>query len=395
MSFNSVNTNSNAYAALQSLRGAQGATLDASKRLQTGYRVADASDDAGVFAVAQQIRADVGGWDVVAAAQARGLGTTQVALKGLETISSLLNNLEQKVIEYGDSKTSSTTAILSADVSAILDQIDQVAAGAKFDGLSPLTTAIAQNLGDIFAYISVGTATLSATTPFQVQHATIGGLTANTGGVIHVRFDHAAVPDIFAVAYRGAVVGVSGLVAGAGSINFEWDGGPPYSVDIIAGIGVASSATYDLIDNPGGVLPTPGPAKTQFLRDPQGGSEELCPVDATSSGLGLGNVEPLPAPPGPFTSILNTIAFARAVVAQNSSYFANKAKTFEATREMARTTIEAHTTGLGATVDSDIGRDQARIEASKAREQLALQGVSVANRSQQAILGLLDGLGRR
>jgi len=397
MSFNSVNTNSNAMAALQSLRSAQSTTLDASKRLQTGYRVADASDDAGVFAVAQQIRADVGGWDVVAASQARGLGATHVALEGLEVISNLLNDLERKVLEYGDSKTNFSTTILSNEISAILDQIDQVATGARFDGVSPLATDVAQISGDIGAYTSVGSHTFNAVSPFQVQHAAIGGLSPGTGGTVIVRFDHAGVPDIFAVAYRGAVVGVSGLVSGAGTLHFEWDGGPPYSVDIIAGIGVGSTATYDLIDNgSGGVLPNPpAPQPIQFLRDPQGGSEPLCPVDATSAGIGLGAVEPLPAPPGPFTDILNTIGFARSVVGQNSSYFANKAKTFEATRDMARTTIDSYTKGIGATVDADIGRDQARIEASKAREQLALQGTSVANRSQQAILGLLDGLGRR
>jgi len=394
MSFNSVNTNSNAMAALQSLRSAQSATLDASKRLQTGYRVADASDDAGVFAVAQQIRADVGGWDVVAASQARGLGATHVALEGLEVISNLLNDLERKVLEYGDSKTNFTTTILSNEISAILDQIDQVASAARFDGLTPLTSS-----GATFGMVPTapvaigGVLTFNATQPFQVQHGSISGLPPGTPGAIQIYFDHAGVPDIFAVAYRGAVIETSALVAGTGTVSFNWDGGPPYSVEFISGVGVASTASYSVFFDPGGSVAAQ--AATQFLRDPQGGTEEFRPVDASSAGLGLGAVEPLPAPPGPFTDILNTIEFARSVVGQNSSYFANKAKTFEATRDMARTTIDSYTKGIGATVDADIGRDQARIEASKAREQLALQSTSVANRSQQAILGLLDGLGRR
>ena len=396
MSFNSVNTNSNAMAALQSLRSAQSTTLDASKRLQTGYRVADASDDAGVFAVAQQIRADVGGWDVVAAAQARGLGATHVALEGLETISGLLNDLNRKVLEYGDSKTNFTTTILSNEISAILDQIDQVANAARFDGVTPLNSASGElNVGATAPGPLFGTHTFSAVSPFQVQHTSIAGIPPGQPGIVAVEYQHAGVPDIFAIAYRGAVVGVSGLAAGSGTLAFQWDGGPPYTIEIIAGIGVASTATYNAAHDAGGVLMTPPAAPIQFLRDPQGGSEELRSVNATSAGIGLGAVEPLPAPPGPFTDILNTIAFARSVVGQNMSYFANKAKTFEATREMARTTMDSYTKGIGATVDADIGRDQARIEASKAREQLALQGTSVANRSQQAILGLLDGLGRR
>jgi hypothetical protein len=235
--------------------------------------------------------------------------------------------------------------------------------------------------------------TFNATQPFQVQHGSISGLPPGTPGAIQIYFDHAGVPDIFAIAYRGAVIETSALVAGTGTVSFNWDGGPPYAVEFISGVGVGSTAEYSVFFDPGGSVAAQAP--TQFLRDPQGGAEEFRPVDASSAGIGLGAVEPLPAPPGPFTDILNTIEFARSVVGQNMSYFANKAKTFEATRDMARTTIDSYTKGIGATVDADIGRDQARIEASKAREQLALQGTSVANRSQQAILGLLDGLGRR
>jgi hypothetical protein len=239
----------------------------------------------------------------------------------------------------------------------------------------------------------IGSVTFNATSPFQVQTATIAGLPAGTPGVIEVAFNHAAVPDMFSIAYRGAIVGTSGLVPGSGTLSFDWDGNAPFSIDIVCGVGVASTAQYDVAFNAGASVGSPVPS--QFIRDSSGGSEEFRAVDASRTGLGLGGVLPLPAPPGPFANLLDMCDFAAAAAAQNSAYFANKAKTFEATRDMARATIDAYTVGVGAAVDADIGRDQARIEASRAREQLAMQGVSVANASQKAILGLVDGLGRR
>ncbi|MBI1245671.1 MAG: flagellin, partial [Alphaproteobacteria bacterium] len=59
MSSNSINTNVGAMVALSSLRTTQSALNVASKQVQTGYRVADAADDASTFSVAQGIRGNL------------------------------------------------------------------------------------------------------------------------------------------------------------------------------------------------------------------------------------------------------------------------------------------------------------------------------------------------
>ena len=56
---NSINTNVGAMVALASLRTTQSALNVASKQVQTGYRVADAADDASTFSVAQGIRGNL------------------------------------------------------------------------------------------------------------------------------------------------------------------------------------------------------------------------------------------------------------------------------------------------------------------------------------------------
>jgi flagellin len=56
---NSINTNPGSLTALASLRLTQRALATASKQMQTGYRVADAADDASSFSVAQGIRGNL------------------------------------------------------------------------------------------------------------------------------------------------------------------------------------------------------------------------------------------------------------------------------------------------------------------------------------------------
>ncbi len=75
---NSVNTNVGAYTALASLRITQTALDVASKQVQTGYRVADAADDASTFSVAQGIRANLQAYTAIQGSLASGVGLGSV-----------------------------------------------------------------------------------------------------------------------------------------------------------------------------------------------------------------------------------------------------------------------------------------------------------------------------
>ena len=61
MPLNSVNTNLGAQIALESLNTTNAQLQATQKRISTGYRVADATDDGAAFAVAQKIRSSVSG----------------------------------------------------------------------------------------------------------------------------------------------------------------------------------------------------------------------------------------------------------------------------------------------------------------------------------------------
>ena len=61
MAFSSINTNNSAAIALQSLNSTNNMLETTQKRVSTGFRVADARDDGGAFAVAQRVRGEISG----------------------------------------------------------------------------------------------------------------------------------------------------------------------------------------------------------------------------------------------------------------------------------------------------------------------------------------------
>lgn len=391
MTSNSINTNTSSFGALGALRTAQSDLLSATKRTQTGYRVSDATDDAGAFSIAQQVRGDVSGWDVVASAQARGVGAAKVALGGLEKISDLVQELRRRLLEYASDASPTSNSIAANTVQTILNQIDAIAGAARFDGIRPLAAPQVASPGGGVALS--GVQTISNATPFIVQSVTISGLPPGTPGTVILQYDNFGVPDTEAVFYRDAQVASSGFTAGTGQLAFNYDGNPPYSFEVLGGTGVGSSANFQAFFVAG--APTANDGSIQLIRDPSGGQSELKAVDASVTGLTLNGASPLPAPPGPYTNILNSIAFAENLIARNMGYFASKIKDFEGVQNSARLMVDSVTRGLGALIDADLGKAQSLAESAKIKQQLALQGVSVANQSQRAILGFLESISQK
>src|SRR5262249_51125672 len=133
MSF-SVNTNTNALAALETLNLTQQALTKTQNHVSTGLKVAGAQDDASTFAIAQGQRGDIAGFQSISNSLALGSATLNVALQGAQTISDTLNQIKAKVVSAQD-PTQDHNAIQN-DINAFLNQIDTVANAAQFNGVN-------------------------------------------------------------------------------------------------------------------------------------------------------------------------------------------------------------------------------------------------------------------
>jgi flagellin len=137
----SVNTNSGALAALASLRRIDSQLSVFNKQLQTGYRVADALDDASTFAVAQGIRGDVQAYTAVQSSLASGVGLGSVTQAALTSVSDASNSLYAKTVQLADSGISDNQRTLYAiDYTALQTQISNFLTQANFGGANLLST---------------------------------------------------------------------------------------------------------------------------------------------------------------------------------------------------------------------------------------------------------------
>jgi flagellin len=138
---NSVNTNVGAYTALASLRITQTALDVASKQVQTGYRVADAADDASTFSVAQGIRANLQAYTAIQGSLASGVGLGSVTQAALTNISDLVGNLQAKITQLADGSISADQrTIYTADFNALTSQVSNFIAQANYNGVNLLST---------------------------------------------------------------------------------------------------------------------------------------------------------------------------------------------------------------------------------------------------------------
>ena len=135
MSLNSVNTNENAYVALQSLNETSTALSAAQKQISTGYRVSDAFDDGAAFAVAQKVRSSVAGLTAVNQQLGNAAGLVDVAQTALTTISDAFTTAKGLLVSIANASTSTDQrAQYVAQYQQLVSQVATAVDGSTYNG---------------------------------------------------------------------------------------------------------------------------------------------------------------------------------------------------------------------------------------------------------------------
>jgi flagellin len=164
MNLNSVNTNIGAMTALQSLNRTNEALAAVQKRVSTGFRVSDAKDDGGAFAVAQSVRGDVAGL-TAANEQLGGLkGVVDVTLHGLGQVSKSMVDLRTVLTRLADGTINDEQRDQYAQqYGQLKTQIQRFIDDATYNGRTLLSTDPAAGGGDIITIRNEQGTTLTLT----------------------------------------------------------------------------------------------------------------------------------------------------------------------------------------------------------------------------------------
>ena len=170
-----INVNLAAQSALQTLNQTQSDLAVTQRRISTGQKVSNASDNGATFAIAQNQRGTSRAYNTVMESLNRVQSTTDVASAAAGVVSDLLLQMKEKALAAVDSSVDTTSrSILNTDFTALRDQINKAVNNATFNGVNLLNG----NSGNISALASdTGTSKLTV----KSQSMQLGG--ANNVGV--------------------------------------------------------------------------------------------------------------------------------------------------------------------------------------------------------------------
>ena len=133
----SLNTNVGAMIALQNLNATQTTLQMVQKQIDTGLKVADAMDNGGAFAIAQNMRAQVGGLGAVTDSLHNVQNVVDVANAAGTAISNILVEMKQKAVAASDTSLDTTSRkALSEDFTSLREQITTIVKNASFNGIN-------------------------------------------------------------------------------------------------------------------------------------------------------------------------------------------------------------------------------------------------------------------
>ncbi|WP_429912300.1 flagellin [Glycocaulis sp.] len=175
----SVNTNVGAMVALQNLNRTNQELQTVQNRINTGLNVASAKDNGGIYAIAQNMRAEVGGLRAVNNSLDLAISVVDVSLAAGDAISDLLIEMKEKALAASDaSLDSASRTALSEDFKALRDQISTIVENAEFNGSNLIDGSMS---GGISALANAkGTNTIDVSDEDLSLSGTIIGLSGGT-----------------------------------------------------------------------------------------------------------------------------------------------------------------------------------------------------------------------
>ena len=217
----SVNTNNGAYIALQSLNATGSALAATEKQISTGYRVNDATDDGGAFAVAQKVRSDVSALTSVNQQLGNAKGLVTTGLSSLTSISNSLGSAKALLVKIADSSSSADQrdqyiASFKTLVSSVADDVD----GSTYNGQTLLGAASGAVAGTAKTVINneAGASSTISAEDNSTTAATLAGLigatfTRSAAGVDTFTTPTAAAAQTAASTALTATTGATSFVA--------------------------------------------------------------------------------------------------------------------------------------------------------------------------------------
>jgi flagellin len=320
----SINTNASAMTALQTLSATNKNLSITQNRISTGFRVAEASDNAAYWSIATTMRSDNKALSTVQDALGLGASKVDTAYTGMNKAIDTVNEIKVKLVS-AKGATDADKAKIQTEIKALQDQLKAYADGASFSGTNMLSVdsagATAADLEVVSAFTRTADGSASVSTiKIEVEDIKLyeANGSADSAGIL------------------SAQRGDDGAVATANTATVgTYDSADTFSVDTLALTGSGTYATDQQID--------------QMLAVVEGALGDM-----TTAATNLGAAK----------SRINL------------------------QKEFTQSLMDSIDRGVGQLVDADMNKESTRLQALQVQQQLGIQALSIANGNTQSILSL-------
>ncbi|MAU94618.1 MAG: flagellin C [Fulvimarina sp.] len=425
----SINTNTSAMTALQSLQSINDALDTTQGRISTGYRVSEAQDNAAYWSIATTMRSDNNALSAVSDSLGIGAATVDAAYTGLNSAKDMLDTIKAKLTTATSDGVDK--AKVQSEISSLQGQLQTIAESASFSGQNWLSTgsssALSKEIVSSIARDGTGSLTVGsiAVDITNVRLFSDDGAGTDTG-ILNKTIDLTKYTNTSGVAATVETSAVS-FAAADDLVTFsvKQGGGAAKTVEItdqtLADAGLSDTSIRSNADL-AAVL-------TQALKDADitgidvsvDGSDNIVFSstdtfslgDAAASGttgitaasLGLAATATTTSSASAGAAAVDTIDITSASVTDIKNYIkvvdealsqvTSAASSLGAVQnridmqsDFVSKLMDTVSEGVGSLVDADMTEESTRLKALQTQQQLGVQALSIANSSSQSLLSL-------
>ncbi|HDZ75585.1 MAG TPA: flagellin C [Aurantimonas coralicida] len=418
----SINTNTSAMTALQSLQMINSSLDQTQARISTGFRVGEAKDNAAYWSIATTMRSDNQAMSAVSDSLGIGAATVDTAYTGLTAAKDVLNEIKAKLTTATGEGVDK--AKVQSEITALQEQLKTISDSASFSGQNWLSDTAATTQKEIVSSLSRDAAGSLSVGSIKVDIANIRLFSADAG-ILDKTIDI----DQFTAATGTSTVETTAVAFGADnkvSFSISQNGAAGRAVEITQATLTAAGLASFTVKSDNDLTAV----YTQALKDAgiQGvevkiaagavsfnSLEGLTVSAATASGttpptvasLGLAATDTVAAATGTFSTSVDAIDISTPGVTsgQVQAYIKvvdealSQVTTAASSLGAVQNRIEMQTNfvsklmdtiskGVGALVDADMTEESTRLKALQTQQQLGVQALSIANSSSQSLLSL-------
>lgn len=337
----SIMTNASAMTALQSLSATNKALNTTQGRISTGYRVAEASDNAAYWSIATTMRSDNKALSTVQDALGLGAGKVDTAYTAMNKALSVVEEIKLKLVAaVGASE--ADKAKIDTEIKARQEQLKSIASGATFSGTN---------------WLSVDT----------TDHATPG------------KHDGAQIVSSFDRASNGTVT--------LGKINIDVQPIKLFETGF-------ADADNDGVLDAGEELDAVDMGILDGLRLGTSGKRDntataaVAGTVAATDGYSVTTIKAAGSNDVQIQQMLNVVENALSEMTDAATILGAAKTRIDLQKDFVSKLMDSIDRGVGQLVDADMDRESTRLQALQVQQQLGIQALSIANSNSQNILSL-------